>query len=288
MKSIFKKFLLACLAVTVCALPGCTSADSGAGDTESTPDSASNAVQETGPALESTWVGSYSTSNAMGDVVSGHLINFYDDGTVKIHFGIKAGMQGHHYGVYEGTYAEDGTVTYTYVKATDDSENEGTFTADLSADSFRAAVFCMANYPNSAAGGINYVRIDPVEPDMEAEYTYCGSKVTDDGVYASFIQIKDGVMNGSAAANGATVTFDGTYVINYSAVTDIDTPDMLVLSYAPLTVGENGITTDGSAVESSIEFNDTSYISYTMNTTDSSFPRIPMTAIVNQDGTYND
>ena len=136
------------------------------------------------------------------------------------------------------------------------------------------------------AGGINYVKIDPVEPDLEAEYTYCGSKVNDDGTYAAFIQVKDGIMNASATANGASVTFDGTYVINYSAVTDIDTPDMLVLSYAPLTVGENVITADGSAAESSIEFNDPSSISYTLNTTDSSFPRIPMAAIVNQDGTY--
>lgn len=285
MKSIFKKFLLVCLAAVVCILPGCSSSG-GAGDTESTPDSASEPIQEAGPAIESTWVGSFSTSNAMGDVVSGHLINFYDDGSVKIFFGIKAGMQGHHYGVYEGTCAEDGTVTYTYVRATDDSVNEGTFTADLSANSFQALVFCMANFPNSSAGGINYVKIDPVEPDLEAEYTYCGSKVNDDGTYAAFIQVKDGIMNASASANGTSVTFDGTYVINYSAVTDIDTPDMLVLSYAPLTVGENVITADGSAAESSIEFNDPSSISYTLNTTDSSFPRIPMAAIVNQDGTY--
>lgn len=275
------------LAAAMCVLPGC-------GETaEETTASVDTAPAETEaadtPELESSWIGSFSTSNAMGDVVSGHLLNFYDDGTCRIYYGIKAGMQGHHYGSYEGTYTEDGTVSYTYVHAKDNQTvEEGSFTADLDSDTFQAMVFCMANFPNSAAGGIHYVRINPVEPDMEAEYVYGGSRVSADGFYGSLIQLKDGVMTGSAAANGVTGTFGGTYTINYSAVTDIDTPDMLMLSYAPLTVGEFSVTSEGEAVESGIEFNDTTSVSYTLNSADGSFPRIPMAAIISQDGTYNE
>lgn len=256
-------------------------------DSAETTQSAQTAPATETAGLKMSWVGSYYTSNAMGDVVSGHLLNFYNNGTVKIYYGIKAGVQGHHYGVYDGTYSEDGTVKYSYRRESEDTQTEDEFKADFSGNMFQAKVFCMASYPNSGGGGIQYVRIDPMEPDLDAEYVYMGSKVDGENTYGAFVQLKDGVLTGSAVANGANGSFDGTYEIVYSDVTDIDTQDQLILSYAPLTVSADGIRSEGEAVQSNIDFNDPSYISYALMAAEDAFPRIPMAAIVNQDGSRN-
>lgn len=239
-----------------------------------------------GPALTSSWIGSHITTNAMGDVVSGHLLNFYDDGTVKIFYGIKAGVQGHHYGAYDGVYTDDGTVTYTYHRESE-GDVEGTFQADLSADSFQAKIFCMASFPNSAGGGLHYVRIDPVELSEDAEYVYGGSKVTDDGTFAALLQLRDGVLTGNVAANGLTGTFTGSWEVVYSDVTDLDTPDRLFLRYAPLVLEETGIRAGEETAETASAFNDTSYLNCTILAEADAFPRIPMAAIVSQDGSRN-
>ncbi|MCI8388716.1 MAG: hypothetical protein HFE63_09650 [Clostridiales bacterium] len=272
MKNQKKSRLLAFLSMLLAAmllLAACGDKENKDSDTNDT-DDAQNSVN-----IVSSWVGSFTTSNAMGDVVSGHLINFYDDGTCKIFYGIKAGMQGHHYGVYEGTYSEN-TVNYTYVKADTDVTAEDSFEADLSGNTFTAKVWCLANYPNGSAGGIQYVRIPNVEPNANAEYLYIGSRKVGDDIFASYIELCDGKLSVSYAANEKSGTLEGSYKIDYSAVTDIDTPDYLILNYP-------AIAENGSNSETKVEFNDTSFISITLES-DISFPRISMASVINADG----
>ena len=75
--------LIVCMALMMFA---CSS--QGSGD-ETMPDVTSGSAETELPVA--TYVGSHATSNAMGDVVSGHLINVFADGSVKIYYGIKAG-----------------------------------------------------------------------------------------------------------------------------------------------------------------------------------------------------
>ena len=245
-------------------------------------------TEPAGPTLEMSWLGSHHTTNAMGDVVSGHLLNFYSDGTVRIYYAIKAGMQGHHYGSYEGTWNADGSVQYSYFREGGQQWEQGEFQADFTGEQFQAKVFCMASFPNSAEGGIHYVRINPFEPDMNAEYVYGGSKITDQGAFAALIQLKDGIITGTAAADSVRGDFTGTYEIVYSGVTDIDTPDQLFLRYPVLEITGDSIALQGDMGETAVDFNDTSYISYTLSAKEDAFPKIPMAAIVNQDGNRND
>lgn len=237
-------------------------------------DNNDNAVQ-----LVSSWIGSFATSNAMGDVVSGHLINFYDDGTCKIYYGIKAGMQGHHYGIYEGTYSGN-TVTYTYKKADTDVTAEDSFEADLGSNTFTAKVWCLANYPNSSAGGIQYVRIANIEPNENAEYVYAGSRKVGEDIFGVYAELTDGKLTISCAKNDWMGSADGSYSIELSPVTDIDTPDYLVLKYPLFT--KDVIKSDVEK-ETKIAFNDTSFISFELES-ELGFPKISLASVVNADG----
>lgn len=229
--------------------------------------------------LVSSWAGSCKVSNAMGDVVSGHLINFYDDSTCTIYYGIKAGMNGSHCGVYTGTYDEN-KVSYSYVKADQGDVTEDSFDIDLNADSFKAKVFCMANYPNSAEGGIDYVRINPVEPDESSEYIYIGSNTRDGRVSGALLGMSDGKAFWNEITDGTEFSGEGRYDIILSDVTDIDTPDVLKLDFPKLF--KNNEFTDSVKFEE-INFNDTSYITLNTYSDEEKFPSLNMVAVMNQD-----
>ena len=223
-----------------------------------------------------TYVGSHATSNAMGDVVSGHLINVFADGSVKIYYGIKAGMQGLHYGVYDGKL-ENGVVTYTFTKADTEDTTTAEFELPDGADSFKAKVFCLASYPNSSGGGIDYVKIAPMIPDESAEYVFMGSKVNDDGKFGFCIELKDGKLRAYASADGKTDTVEGSYSIEYSDLDDIDSFDMLNIKYRPFFA-------EGGDSETGIKFSDTSFISFTPASDGDVLPKLTLATIANTDG----
>ena len=224
-----------------------------------------------------TYVGSHAASNAMGDVVSGHLINIFADGSVKIYYGIKAGMQGVHYGVYTGSYA-DGVVTYSFVRSEKTETETDSFELPDGAQSFKAKVFCLASYPNSAGGGISYVKIDPIIPDESAEYVFIGSKLDGDSAYGLYLELKEGAMKLSASADGKFDTVTGSYEIEYSDLDDIDSYDKLKLEYRPL------FAKDGTA-SSEIKFADTSFISFTPGSEGDIMPKLTLATAINIDGT---
>lgn len=259
--------LIICMAVMMFSCSGSETADN----------KSSESNKETEVELPvATYVGSHATSNAMGDVVSGHLINVFADGSVKIYYGIKAGMQGLHCGVYDGKL-ENGVVTYTFTKSEADSSSAAEFELPDNAESFKAKVFCLASYPNSSGGGIDYVKIAPMIPDESAEYVFMGSKVNDDGKFGFCIELKDGKLRAYASADGKTDTVEGSYSIEYSDLDDIDSFDMLNIKYRPF-------FTESGDSETGIKFSDTSFISFVPESEGDVLPKLTLATIVNTDG----
>ena len=260
--------LIVCMALMMFA---CSS--QGSGD-ETTPDVTSGSAETELPVA--TYVGSHATSNAMGDVVSGHLINVFADGSMKIYYGIKAGMQGLHYGAYDGKL-ENGVVTYSFTRADTEGSTTDSFELPDGAESFKAKIFCLASYPNSSGGGIDYVKIPPIVPDESAEYIFIGSK-TGDGDFGFYIELKDGKLRAAASADGKTDTVTGSYSIEYSDISDIDAFDKLKIKYRPF------FAADGET-ETGIKFSDTSFISLTPESDGGVLPKLTLATIVNTDGT---
>ncbi len=166
------------------------------------------------------YVGSY-YKDSMGGIYGGHLINLYNDNTVKIYYAFYNWMMGgNSFDTYEGTYSLINN------ELTIDYEAEGdnyTFNSSIIDNSFRGEILINMNFPddnsNNEVSGITYYEVEATAITYSGE-VFIGTTVTSDGYLAQILQLNydDSKTNGEFVLTSSNKylngKIEGTYSLN--------------------------------------------------------------------------
>lgn len=175
------------------------------------------------------YVGTYEKySSTMGEMTGGHLINFYNDGTLEIYYGFLAGI-GSSNGMMRGSYVledSDTSISYTF----GDDEYKTKF--NIEEDSFRTQIFLGASMPDdgldASLPGITYYKVETLDFHPMSN-VLIASKLVDGKIVAYILEMKsDKTFNLVANFDGNNVIINGVYK---SVVNGLDYDDEIEFTY---------------------------------------------------------
>lgn len=183
------------------------------------------------------YVGSYYKSS-MGGIYGGHLINLYNDNTVKIHYAFYNWMMGGNtFDTYEGTYTlVNNEINITYF-AEGDTYN---FSTEIINKSFRGEILINMNFPDDESSdvkGMTYYEVPKTAITYSGE-VFIGTTTTDNGYLAQILQLNydSSLTKGEFVLTVSNNHFDGKIRGEYVLDKNVD------FKYDILAIDENEIS----------------------------------------------
>lgn len=184
-----------------------------------------------------TYVGSYTTSNAMGVILASHIINLFNDGSLQIDLGFFNAMAGNLQESYTGTYTIDGdTLSMDYITG-DEEDDARSIETTIENGSFASKLWIGVSYSTE---DITYYQVDAIS-FANADEVYVGS-TTDSingTITASALALYYGAEGSypedegqfilSTCADDLSETITGSYSKEWAG---IDSDDMLKFIYS--------------------------------------------------------
>ncbi len=186
--------------------------------------------------IASTYVGSYTTSNAMGVILASHIITLFNDGSLQINLGFFNAMAGSLQETYTGSYTLVGdTLHMDYITGEDDDDARS-LEATVENGSFAGKIWIGVSY---STDDITYYQVDTLS-FANADEVYVGSTL--DSETGEFVANALALYYG---ADGSYVEDEGQFILSISAENvydtitgsyskewaDIDSDDMLKFTY---------------------------------------------------------